>query len=222
MIERYAQNSNGTDYIVGDIHGHFSRMSRALARIGFNPEVDRLFSVGDLVDRGPESDQVAAWLDKPWFHAVRGNHEDYVSRYETVDRANWIRNGGSWFFGLPSAEQKSIANRIRDLPYAIEIETANGVVGIVHADFPGSHWAQLPEILVSRSGRDKCMWSRGRIQAGDDRGVLGVRAVVVGHTPLDEVEVLGNVIHIDTAGWHGVEGGRGKFTFLNATTLEAA
>jgi len=28
---------------------------------------DRLFSVGDLVNRGSESEQVLGWLAKPWF-----------------------------------------------------------------------------------------------------------------------------------------------------------
>lgn len=60
------------------------------------------------------------------------------------------------------------------------------------------------------------MWDRSRIQSKFTGGVKDIRAVVVGHTPLERVEVLGNVYHIDTKGWH--PNGKG-FTFLNAATL---
>lgn len=74
-MPRFARNVAGRDFAVGDIHGCFSYLERSLEVIGFDEGVDRLFSVGDLVDRGPESDQVLTWLGKPWFHAICGNHE---------------------------------------------------------------------------------------------------------------------------------------------------
>ena len=61
----YQTNALGRDFAVGDIHGSFSALQTALDTIEFNSEVDRLFSVGDLVDRGPESHHVLEWLDKP-------------------------------------------------------------------------------------------------------------------------------------------------------------
>ena len=53
----------GRDFAVSDIHGCFSHLSRSLKSIGSDASVDRLFSVGDLVDRGTESDQVLPWLN---------------------------------------------------------------------------------------------------------------------------------------------------------------
>jgi len=51
----------------------------------------------------------------------------------------------------------------------------------------------------------------------DDSVVDGVRAVVVGHTPTPNGPIrLGNVLHIDTAGWHK----SGRFTLLSLATLE--
>jgi serine/threonine protein phosphatase 1 len=64
------------------------------------------------------------------------------------------------------------------------------------------------------------MWSRERIEEGDESGVTGVRAVVVGHTPLRLPVALGNVYCIDTAGW--LPDGSGHFTILDLETLEAA
>lgn len=72
MLKQFIINKTGTDYVVGDIHGCFSLLQAKLDEIGFDPTKDRLFSVGDLVDRGTESDKVLEWLSKPWFHAVCG------------------------------------------------------------------------------------------------------------------------------------------------------
>ncbi|EOV9087845.1 metallophosphoesterase [Pseudomonas aeruginosa] len=44
----------------------------------FSPTHDRLFVVGDLIDRGPGSHRCARFLAQPYVHAVRGNHEDML------------------------------------------------------------------------------------------------------------------------------------------------
>lgn len=217
LIKRFSRNTRGNDYAVGDIHGCFTLLQEALDAVGFDPAVDRLFSCGDLVDRGPESDQVLEWLAKPWFHPVRGNHDDYVCRYETCDIGNWMTNGGVWFAGLPSAEQAELATQFRELPLAIEVETHAGWIGIIHADVPGGDWADLPEQFKSREGRNAAMWSRKRSSSGDRSHVQGIRAVVVGHEPVPAPMVLGNVYHIDTQG-HRPERG-GYFTVLKLDLL---
>jgi len=105
------------------------------------------------------------------------------------------------------------------LPYAIEVATEGGVVCLVHANVPSNDWGELAELLVtSRYSRDQVLWDRSRIETMNAEPVEGVRAVVVGHTPLKRVTVLGNVHHIDTAGWRK----RGHFTVFNLHTLEAA
>src|SRR3546814_19392841 len=81
-VQRYPRNETGRDFAVGDIHGHFSRLQALLDAVEFDPSKDRLFSVGDLVDRGPECEQALDWLARPWFHAVQGNHEDIAIRLD--------------------------------------------------------------------------------------------------------------------------------------------
>lgn len=225
-IHRYPPNENGgRDFAVGDIHGHFTLLQQALDKVGFDPETDRLFSVGDLVDRGPECRQVLDWLAKPWFHPVRGNHDDYVCRFDTCDVDNWVYNGGAWFAALNWDEQREFAAQFRELPIAIEVETDEGLVGLVHADCPFPSWFDLQFQLESLTGqnlklvKNACMWSRSRFEFGDAAGVKDVRAVVCGHTPVKAPVVLGNVYHIDTAGWMPERGG--YFTLLNLKTLEA-
>ncbi|WP_194726085.1 metallophosphoesterase [Noviherbaspirillum malthae] len=76
LIQSFTRNTRGRDLIVGDVHGCFSALQAHLDVLGFDPEVERLFCTGDLVDRGAESDLAKEWLsNKPWFYTVRGNHE---------------------------------------------------------------------------------------------------------------------------------------------------
>ena len=139
-IKRFAANTAGRDFAVGDIHGHFSRLQPALEAVDFDPVVDRLFSVGDLIDRGPESRDALDWLAKPWFHPVRGNHDDYVAHFDTCDVDSWVCNGGEWFTGLSLVERIAFALQFAELPIAIEVETPGGLVGIIHADCPVPSW----------------------------------------------------------------------------------
>jgi serine/threonine protein phosphatase 1 len=225
-IKRFAANTAGRDFAVGDIHGHFTRLQTALDNVCFEPSVDRLFSVGDLIDRGPESLDVDEWLlRKPWFHAVRGNHEqmaiDSHAAGCTGDECGMhFINGGAWFYALSRIEQDCYASILQDLPLVIEVETAQGLIGIVHADVPRGSWG---EMISTLSGSEfeadhvaaMLLWSRRRITEENQSGVDGVRAVIVGHTPLSQPVVLGNVYHIDTAGWK-----HGHFTLLDLATLQ--
>lgn len=228
LIKRFPINTVGRDFAVGDIHGHFTLLQRALDAAGFDPATDRLFSVGDLVDRGPECRSSIDWLAKPWFQPVRGNHDDYVVRFDTCDVDNWVYNGGAWFAGLAFDEQREFAAQFAELPIAIEVETPGGLVGLVHADCPFPSWRHLQIVLSGEADVSKrelklvlntCMWSRSRIEQGDTDGVQDVRAMVVGHTPLRQAAVLGNVHYIDTMGWRPQDDG--YFTLLDLHSLQS-
>ena len=51
----FTANAHGRDFVVGDVHGCFRTLERALTELQFDPTRDRLFGVGDLVARGPHS-----------------------------------------------------------------------------------------------------------------------------------------------------------------------
>ena len=51
-VRRFPRNADGRDFVVGDLHGMYAVLERALESVGFAPDRDRLFSVGDLIDPG--------------------------------------------------------------------------------------------------------------------------------------------------------------------------
>lgn len=232
FIQHYAINTVGRDFAVGDIHGCFDALDAALKRIQFNEKTDRLFSVGDLIDRGAQSHQVLAWLDKPWFHAVQGNHEemarDFVqgrARRDASAQDAYQRFygmcGGHWLIDLPTGQQEAYVAALAALPYLIEVQTGHGPVGIVHADVAGSTWAGMVERFADETEQnlntllDACLWRRERLRSGDASGVPDRRAVMVGHTPVPHGILLGNVYHLDTGGWTD----DGYFTFVELSSL---
>ncbi|RKP44748.1 metallophosphoesterase [Pararobbsia silviterrae] len=208
MFKSFPKNATGRDFVVGDIHGAYSRLEAAMARISFDASNDRLFSVGDLIDRGPESERVLEFLAQPWFHAVRGNHEAVAIDYARgeVSDEDQTQHGGSWFVGMPQLARTAYVDAFDVLPNGIEIDIGDELrVGIVHADCPLAHWddfkARAGEGFDSRDREallSASMWSRARVKHGDTTWVDGVAAVFVGHTPVKSVLELGNVVHIDT------------------------
>ena len=110
------------------------------AMIAFDPARDRLFSVGDLVDRGEHSEQALALLDKPWFHAVLGNHEDTLCAVAEgrLRRQWWYGIGGMWAANLPDERLKHYAQRLRTLPLVRVVGSGKERFNILHAEFFGS------------------------------------------------------------------------------------
>lgn len=207
IILRFDRNETGRDFVVGDIHGCFERLQYELDSIGFDESRDRLFSVGDLVDRGPSSEECVDWIAKPWFHAVRGNHEQMAigvaaGRHNV---GNYIANGGGWFVALDELRQKLISDVLSTLPYLIEVDTAAGRIGIVHAEINGDSWdefaAQL-ESAVSNNQKNRlleiALWARTRITHGDTDPIKDLHRLYVGHTPLKHSVDLGNIRYVDT------------------------
>ena len=222
-LHSLARNLKGRDFAVGDIHGHTSRLFSRLHEIGFNPTSDRLFSVGDLVDRGPKSLEASELVDLPWFFAVRGNHDDFAIRHVRhgdVPESMYRMNGGDWFLDAPKDVREAVVRRLETLPFAIQLTTAAGNVGIVHADVPWRSWTGLEDRLRQESCREFAMWSRLRFTMRNISVVSAIDHVVVGHNRHPEPLVLGNVHHIDTGGW--CDYGEGKFCLLNLDTMTPA
>lgn len=87
-VARHLQNTVGRDFIVGDLHGRRDMLDRLLQKVDFHTATDRLFSVGDLVNRGPDSWGCLELLRESWFYPVLGNHEAMLLAWMDKDRAD--------------------------------------------------------------------------------------------------------------------------------------
>lgn len=203
MIKHFTKNLVGNDYVVGDIHGCFTLFEEKLSEIGFNTETDRMFSVGDLIDRGPECYRVGEFLDKSWFFSVLGNHEQMAIDFIEKGANIYVhpQNGGNWVLDQEDGIEllKSWIPKFKQLPLVIEVETAKGLVGIIHAECPKSNWVDISLINLNNEYiKNYCIWSRQLIESSNKRTVRGIHKVYHGHTPTNEVVELGNRMYIDT------------------------
>ena len=64
-------------YVVGDIHGCFNTFRRLLDTFSFDETQDRLWLIGDIVNRGPASLSMLRWAQKHdhCLNMVLGNHD---------------------------------------------------------------------------------------------------------------------------------------------------
>lgn len=197
---RFEINTEGRDFVVGDIHGEFTKLQSELDKRSFDTSVDRLFAVGDLVDRGPESELSLEWLAKPWFHSVLGNHEQMAIDYSAWEAEPdiYIYNGGSWFIELDKNHRKVFVDEFKKLPLWIEIDTPNGLVGIVHAECLAESWEEFKLNLAWYE--NSITWGRSIITAeGLVDEVHGVNRIYVGHSPVKNPGLLvGNHCFIDS------------------------
>ena len=210
-IKHFDLNTVGRDFVVGDIHGCFSLLQYELDRLNFDEYTDRLFSVGDLVDRGGESRSCLNWLSKPWFHAILGNHEDIFLRFclGKVDDYYMTQVGGQWAKSLTKDQCDMYADAFEQLPIAIDIQTTKGLVGVVHAECPELSWRHFVKLMTLSKDiefeklKHKCLWGRIRISNDLRTCHTDVHKIIVGHSRVDQPTLLGNVQYIDTGAAYG-------------------
>lgn len=235
------QNRLGRDFFVGDIHGNFEGLKQALDNIDFNKDRDRLIAVGDLVDRKPRGDLALHWLRAPFFHSIRGNHEDLYLRWrsfkndhsaqEDFETRLYFRgpNGGQWVKNHGEDIHAPLQAALEMLPYFLSVPTNDGrVIGVVHAEFPdGTAW---PRVITQLEEGDKNLiesmtWGRhrwrtlrtGKSNFQDGNQIFGLDALACGHVRVQQPVALGNIIYLDTGGWTE----RGRFSILSGEEILA-
>ena len=192
----YEANIYGRDFVCGDIHGCFSLLEKKLSLIGFDKNIDRLFTVGDLTDYGPESELATEYLDKSWFYSVLGDHENAIIncfKNKSITPIWIYKNGGKWIFKKGRKWIDNYVEKINTLPYVIQIAKT----GIIHSRIPTNYsWQNLidnmydPEIikylLKKRTGSPK---------------MKDIDVVYAGHTIVYDIRYYGSIKNIDTGAY---------------------
>ena len=148
IVQKFDINVTGRDFIVGDLHGFLDLFQAELERHNFDPAFDRVFSVGDLIDRGPDSMGCLRLLKQPWFHAVRGNHEQMLlghlspeslsSEASALNSSTFLQHGGAWVTTLSAPDDNELRAEllpyVHKLPHLIVVGEGSARFNVVHAE----------------------------------------------------------------------------------------
>jgi len=183
-------------FIVGDLHGSYNLLIDKLEEINFNKTKDIMYSVGDLIDRGPDSLKCLKLIEEPWFKSVMGNHEELMIDVILNGRNNnlWIMNGGMWYLSEDINEVKRLARLAEQLPYSRTIDN----IGICHAESPTSDWNDA--INPNELNKSKMVWGRSKITQKSI--TKNIKQTYHGHTIKPIVTVSGNATFIDTGAYY--------------------
>lgn len=216
-------NYHGRDFIIGDIHGCYRALMALLDSVKFDPLVDRLFSVGDLIDRGPDSEKCLQLIFEPWFFMVKGNHEsifcDAVNNVTTfMHRTDYFKEsyGGAWtksWFKRNAPELAFWEKKLAPLPYVIHVQPGDNVSGfwVVHAELRAPE-QRLSENAVESYVNNVCEKELAILQWGRKiakrKPVTNVPQfsgpIYCGHTPTRNAP---EIVH----GHWNLDGGAGKW-----------
>ncbi len=176
--------------IVGDVHGCAAELEELLAQVEWRPE-DRLYFVGDLLARGPDSHGVLDIYRRTGARAVLGNHEDRLLEAHRARQAG--RPGprlGPSHRALLSDLTAADWQLLGELPLTLELDDHE--VLIVHAGIvPGVPLGQqsrqdlLKMRAIEADGRATSSW-RERSWAADYQGPVHV---VFGHNAVSGLQL---------------------------------
>lgn len=191
--------------VIGDVHGCLDELRALLAEAGFRPGEDALVSVGDLVNKGPDSVGVVRLVRALGGRAVLGNHDDLVLRCVAARRT-----GDDTSFG---DNVRRIAKRLDDddvawlesLPLTIAIEDLHTLV--VHAGL-------VPGVPLGSQAREHVITMRSlrsdgsptkRIEEGVPWASLwpGPELVLFGHDAVRGLQRWPYAIGLDTGCVYG-------------------
>lgn len=185
----FNKNLDGRDFVIGDLHGCLAHFKELLKKIKFDETEDRMFSVGDLVDRGPNSYECLKLIQKPWFHAIMGNHEhlmfDTIKNSRFADKHGWFDYYGDWAIPYLEKNDKDFYELVDDaekLPVLITIDTEKlGTIGLTHAEAPKDFNGVYYDV-------EKLIWARDKYRWSDNMGKVpeGVSMTIHGHTPVGD------------------------------------
>lgn len=222
-ILRLPANDLGRDFIIGDIHGQYLRLLLLLEGVRFNPDKgDRLFSVGDIVDRGPHSLEMLALLSYPWFHAAKGNHEvvacglirDMLADPDgTVVVAKGMDEnmGCRWiadhWFERASSDWQALCNKMDNLPTVIVVGEGSRRFHVTHAGLVSNNKTlsdedldhPTPDLLAYLSSED-FVWSRALLQRNtiDTESSGFLSATYCGHSYVPSPTLNARHLLVDT------------------------
>lgn len=174
---------------VSDIHGYASKLESVLQQAGYNPDRDRLFLLGDYIDRGPEirrTVELCIGLQRQGAVALLGNHDcACMLSWKPEMYEIWTRPGNGGDLTL-SEYGGRVPRRVLRWFERLPLWHEEPDCILVHAGF-------RPGVQLLRQNPHDLLWIREEFWFGY-RGKL----VIFGHTPT-------NILHGKPAPWYGLD-----------------
>jgi len=129
-------------YAIGDVQGCFDELQQLLQKVSYRKRQDRLWFVGDLVNRGPKSLEVLRFVRDLGERAVvvLGNHDLHlVAQYEGIEK---IRRADTFQDVLEAPDAAELLAWLRRQPMV----HAEGGYAMVHAGL-------LPQWSITKAKR---------------------------------------------------------------------
>ena len=195
--------AKGRTLIIGDVHGCLEELETIVDAFAPSSK-DRLISVGDLINGGPDSPGVLKFARKNNVYSVLGNHEMRFLRARLRDDTELLRKRDlRTYRQLKRADWEYIGS----WPHVIRIPSTNHI--IVHGGFhPFKPWRkQNPEEVttiqvIDNKGRPA---RRADAPKGKPWGKTwkGPEHIYYGHTPRPEPVVHSMATGLDTGCVYG-------------------
>ncbi len=224
--------------IIGDVHGCYNTLRALMKKLPREP----VCFVGDLIDRGPRSNEVVAFVRGEGYASCRGNHEETMSKFFNKRDMHWVHEGMGGKATLRSYGYFDLkAERGREAA----IETVHADPGIqwlkalpVFLEYPDVVDDQGRHLFVSHSTAARVWHYREKLERdevyrdtfetelmwGRPKGVEEIRGVynVFGHTPVYNPVVRDHYANVDTGCFYGPmpKGGYGILTALRFPQME--
>ena len=187
-------------FVIGDIHGCYNSLRSLIKSIDIRKN-DTIITLGDYIDRGPDSRKVIDYLIKLKKECrvltLKGNHEQMMeyARHSTEDLEFWLQYGGTQTLqsmGINSIEDvpEKYWEFIRNCYHYYETDSHIFVHAGVHS-----------ERVMDYQHTNYLFWQRLR----DSKPHISGKIVICGHSPQESglpID-LGYSIGIDTFAFDG-------------------
>lgn len=167
----------GRRIFIGDIHGHYDGLMDLLDAVS-PAEVDQVYFLGDLIDRGPSSAQVLQFVRQSGYQSLLGNHEQLLLEAFPDGQASapalqaWLYSGGQstlTSYDHPSDLLDQL-EWIRTFPPYLDL----GNIWLVHA---GVH----PDMTLEEQTTQEFCWIRDAFHSSA-QPYFADKLILTGHT----------------------------------------
>ena len=127
-----------TTYVIGDVQGCYQPLLCLLEKIRFNPEKDKLWFAGDLVNRGPDSLNTLRLIKQIASKVVLGNHDLHLLacyyRSLQTDSVGPLRKKDTFIDILEAEDCEELMNWLRCQP--LMVWSKKKQLAMTHAGIP--------------------------------------------------------------------------------------